>query len=444
MIERLGNRMTDWAQRWVPDPFVFAVALTGVTFGLALLVTDAGLWQAVDGWGKGFWELLAFGMQMCIVLVTGHALASSTPVKRGITWLADRPRTARSAVAMVAAVAAVCGLLNWGLGLIAGALLARETAVRGQARGLQVHYPLLAAAGYVGLLVWHGGFSGSVPLLIATEGHFLEKSIGVIPIRATLFSPLNLTVAVALLVLIPVVSAALHPKDRVKTARDFDVDVEETSEEADEGGSPARRIERSRIVSLVAGALGIAFLVRTVWVSGFHPNLNLVNLAFLSLGLLLHKHPAAYVAAVADGAKACAGIILQFPFYGGIMGVMKYTGLMTAMAAAATHHVGPALYPLVTFLSAGLVNLFVPSGGGQWAVQGPIAVEAARMLHLSLPRTAMAVAFGDEWTNMLQPFWALALLGITRLRAGDIMGYTVIYLVVALPVYLLALAFIPV
>ncbi len=444
MVERLGNRMSDWARKWVPDPFVLAVALTLVTLVLALLVTDATWWQALDGWGKGFWELLAFGMQMCIVLVTGHALASSGPVRRGIAWLAERPGTPRSAVAMVAAAAAVSGLLNWGLGLIVGALLARETAVRGEARGLRLHYPLLAAAGYVGLLVWHGGFSGSVPLLIATKGHFLEASIGVVPIRDTLFSPLNVTVALALLVLIPAVSAALHPRERVRTARDYGVQVEEPEAEANQDGSPARRIERHRAVSLAAGALGAAYLGRTVWMNGFHPDLNLVNLAFLSLGLLLHEHPAAYVAAVADGARACAGIILQFPFYGGIMGVMKYTGLMTAMAAAATHHVGPALYPMVTFLSAGVVNLFVPSGGGQWAVQGPIAVEAARMLHLAIPRTAMAVAFGDEWTNMLQPFWALALLGITRLRAGDIMGYTLIYLVVSLPVYLLALAFVPV
>ncbi len=444
MVERLGNRMTAWAQRWVPDPFVFAIALTLVAFVLSLAATDSTVWQAVDGWGTGFWELLAFAMQMCLVLVTGHALASSGPVKRAIVGLADLPRTPRTAVAMVALVAAASGLLNWGLGLIVGALLARETALRGQARGLRVHYPLLAAAGYAGLLVWHGGLSGTVPLTIATGGHFLEQSIGVVPVRDTLFSPLNIVVAMSLLVLIPSICAALHPRDAIKSAGDFGVAAEIEEDDQQEGNVPARAIERSRVVSFGAGLLGLAYLARTVLENGFHPNLNLVNLVFLSLGLLLHRHPAGYLAAVAEGARSCAGIILQFPFYGGIMGVMKYTGLMTVMATAATRHVGPALYPLVTFLSAGVVNLFVPSGGGQWAVQGPIAVEAARLLDLSIPRTALAVAFGDEWTNMLQPFWALALLGITRLRAGDIMGYTLIFLIVSLPVYLVALVLVPV
>ncbi len=445
MIERFGNRMTAWARRWIPDPFIFAVVLTVVAFGLALGATDSTVWQALDGWGKGFWELLAFGMQMCLVLVTGHALASSGPVKRGIAWLAALPRTGPGAAALVALVAGVSGLLNWGLGLVVGALLARETAVRGDARGLRLHYPLLAAAGYVGLLVWHGGLSGTVPLVIATPGHFLENAIGVIPVSRTLFSPLNVTVALGLLLAIPLVCAGLHPGEGIRTAADFGVFGDEGhAPETLEERSPARRIERSRAVSLGAGLLGLAYLARTIWVDGFHPNLNFVNLAFLSLGLLLHRSPATYLAAVAEGARACAGIILQFPFYGGIMGVMKYTGLMTAMAAAATQHVGPTLYPIVTFLSAGIVNLFVPSGGGQWAVQGPIAVEAARLLHLSIPRTAMAVAFGDEWTNMLQPFWALALLGITRLRAGDIMGYTLVFLLCSLPIYLLALLAVPV
>lgn len=444
MIERLGNRLSAWAQRWVPDPFLFAIGLTVVAFVLAWVITDASFGGVLGAWGKGFWELLTFAMQMCLVLVTGHALATSRPVKRGIGALASIPKHGPAAAALVALTACVSGLLNWGLGIIVGALMAREVALRGQEKGRAFHYPLMAAAGYAGLLIWHGGLSGSAPLLVATKGHFLESKIGLIPITETLFSPLNLIVAAALLVTIPLLAAMLHPKQNIRTVADFGVTrTPQEQPEPSRGSAPALWLERSRSMSILAGLIGAAFLIRKLSIDGFKPDLNLVNLTFLSAGLLLHRSPRSYLSAVSEGARACSGIILQFPFYAGIMGVMKYTGLMKIMAVAASQHVGPALYPAVTFFSAGVVNLFVPSGGGQWAVQGPIAVEAAGILHLSIPKTVLAVAYGDEWTNMLQPFWALALLGITRLRAGHIMGYTVIFLVATLPIFLAALLLIP-
>lgn len=442
MIERIGQRLSAWAERCVPNPFIFAVLLTLLAFALAFAATDASLGEVLGAWGKGFWELLAFGMQMCLVLVTGHALANSRPLKALIAALARVPKTGPAAVTLVAAVAGVGGLLNWGLGLIVGALLAREVALRGLEQGRRFHYPLLAAAGYVAMLVWHGGLSGSAPLLVATKGHFLEAKIGLIDVSRTLYSPLNIVVALTLLTVVSLLAGKLHPRQQIKTAADFGV-VDDEPTPREPAQTVAEKFERGRALSLLAGALGAAFLLREVYLNGFHPDLNLVNLAFLSLGLLLHDSPRSYLGAVEEGARACAGIILQFPFYAGIMGVMKYTGLMQIMATAVSGHVGPTLFPVMTFFSAGIVNIFVPSGGGQWAVQGPIAVEAARLLDVSLPKTVMAVAYGDEWTNMFQPFWALALLGITRLRASDIMGYTVLFLLVTMPIFLLGLLLIP-
>lgn len=426
----------------MPDPFIFAVLLTVLAFFLAWGFTSSGPSEVIGAWGKGFWELLSFAMQMCLVLVTGHAAASSRPVKKLISGLASIPKSGPAAVAMVAIVASIAGLLNWGLGIIIGALLAREVALKGNERGLAFHYPLLAAAGYAGLLIWHGGLSGSAPLIVATKGHFLEDKIGIIGVSQTLYSPLNIIVSILLLTSIPLVALLLHPKKNIKTAQDFGV-VPEQDKDYPRPQTPSEWIERSRVISVVAGLLGIVFLARHVVQNGFKPDLNLVNLAFLSIGLLLHQSPKSYLEAVSEGAKACSGIILQFPFYAGIMGIMKYTGLMKIMAVALAGNVGPALYPVVTFFSAGIVNIFVPSGGGQWAVQGPIAVEVAQQLGVPISKILMAVAYGDEWTNMFQPFWALALLGITRLRAGDIMGYTMLFLVASLPIFVLALLLVP-
>lgn len=442
MIERIGKSLSAFAQKYIPDPFIFAILLTAAAYVSALIFTDSGPGQVVEAWGKGFWELLAFGMQMCLVLVTGHALANSRPIRKAIVVVAGIPKTGAGAAATVTLVACISGLVNWGLALVVGALLAREMAFRGEEKGRRFHYPLLAAGGYAGLLVWHGGLSGSIPLLVATNGHFLEAKIGVVAVEQTLYSPMNIVLTLVLLAVIPLVMALVHPKTDVKTISDFHLRTEESECEVC-AETLAQKFEYSRLVSILPGLFGLIFLVRQTVETGFHPDLNMVNLSFLSLGLICHDNLHTYLRAVTEGAKACAGIILQFPFYAGIMGIMKYTGLMKIMSMAVAGHVGPTLLPVVTFLSAGVVNLFVPSGGGQWAVQGPVAVEATKLLGASMPKTIMAVAYGDEWTNMFQPFWALALLGITKLRASDIMGYTLLMMFVAMPIFVLALLLLP-
>jgi short-chain fatty acids transporter len=205
----------------------------------------------------------------------------------------------------------------------------------------------------------------------------------------------------------------------------------------------ADKIENSWIISTIIGIGGMIYLVYYFATKGFELNLDIVNFAFLFLGILFQRTPINYVRAVSEGAKACAGIIVQFPFYAGIMGMMAKSGLVGVIAGWFVAISGPLTYPVFTFLSAGLVNIFVPSGGGQWAVQGPIMVEAAKVLNLSIPKTIMAVAYGDQWTNMLQPFWALPLLGITRLKAREIVGYTMVVMILTGILICLGVAFLP-
>ena len=452
MVRRIGDYFSRWADKYMPDPFLFAILLTFLTLILGVIFTDNGLFSMLKHWNKGFWTLLTFSMQMCLILVTGYALATTKVVRRAIEALADIPKTGAGAATLVALVAIIAAYINWGLGIIVGALMARQVGLRGYQKKVPMHYPLLGAAGYAGLAVWHGGFSASAPLLVATEGHFLADKIGIIPVNQTLFSPLNIVVAVFLIIGLPFLFRFLSPLESGET-----VTIDKVLPNIDEllgekGGEDSERkrrdtvaskLEHSMIISIVVGLMGLAIVVWYFVTSGFNLNLNIVNFTFMFVGILLHRTPINYVRAITEGTRGCAGIILQFPFYSGIMGMMNYSGLIVVIAGWFVAISNQFTYPLLTFISAGLVNIFVPSGGGQWAVQGPVVVEAAKTLGVSYPKTIMALAYGDQWTNLFQPFWALALLGLTGLKARQIMGYCMAVMFIGFVFFLLALLFLP-
>ena len=448
MIRSMGAAFDRWARKWMPDPMLFAIILTFLTYLLGLIFTKSGPFEMIKYWYDGFWTLLSFGMQMCLILVTGHALATSPIMRRTIEKLAEIPKHQAGAVFLVGLTAAIASWINWGLGIIIGALMAREVARSGNQRNIPMHYPLLGAAGYAGFLTWHGGLSASAPLLVATKGHFLEAQIGIIPSSQTLFSPMNIVISIVLILLIPIVCMLMAPtgEKAIVTIVDVDPDLVKKDEPKVlkmEEMVIADKIENSRIISWVIGLAGLVYVVYYFGTKGFSLDLNIVNFTFLFVGILLQGRPINYIRAVSEGAKACAGIIIQFPFYAGIMGMMKFSGLVAVIAGWFVAISNDVTYPIFAFLSAGLVNLFVPSGGGQWAVQGPIMVQASQTLNFSIDKTIMAVAYGDEWTNMLQPFWALALLGITRLKAREIVGYTMVVLVASAIVFILGLLLLP-
>jgi short-chain fatty acids transporter len=449
MIRAMGGAFDRVARKWMPDPMLFAILLTFFTYLLGLVLTPSGPFEMIQHWYKGFWELLSFAMQMCLILVTGHALATSPVIRRGIEHLAGIPKKQAGAVFLVGLTAAVAAWINWGLGIIIGALMAREVGRSAELRGIPVHYPLLGAAGYAGFLTWHGGLSASAPLLVATENHFLVKEIGIIPSSMTLFSPMNIVISIALILLIPIVCMLMAPRKESEIERITDVNPDLVKKEevvtmAPEKMVIADRLENSKIISGIIGAAGMIYVIWFFATEGFKLDLNIVNFTFLFLGIIFQRTPINYIRAASEGARACAGIIVQFPLYAGIMGMMRYSGLVAIMAGWFVAISNDITYPLFTFLSAGLVNLFVPSGGGQWAVQGPIMVTAAKAMNFDINKTIMAVAYGDQWTNMLQPFWALALLGITKLKAREIVGYTMVVMVVSGFVFLLGLLLLPV
>ncbi|QMT18085.1 short-chain fatty acid transporter [Planococcus maritimus] len=425
-ITRFSNNLME---RYLPDPFLFVIILTVVVFGLGLGLTDSSPVQMVAFWGEGFWALLAFSMQMVLVLVTGFVLASSPIFKKGLGKLASFAKSPGSAILWVTIVSLAASWINWGFGLVIGALFAKELAKRVE----NVDYRLLIASAYSGFLIWHAGFSGSIPLSIATEGHPFVDAIGIIPTSETIFSSYNLIIVAALLIIVPLLNRMMMPKKEETVTVDPAVLVDPPVEDVPSKGNmtPAERLENSWILSMVIGALGIAFIIYYFVNNGFALTLDLVNFMFLFLGILFHGTPRKYLSAVQEAVKGAGAIIVQFPFYAGIMGMMTASGLAAVISEAFVSISTADTFPLFAFLSAGLVNFFVPSGGGQWAVQAPIMLEAAEMLGSEPAKVAMAVAWGDAWTNMIQPFWALPALAIAGLKAKDIMGFCVIVLVVS-------------
>jgi len=433
-VIRLGVFFARVARATTPDPFVLAIVLTLVTFALAYFVEGVGPVAIIESWqgDSGFFGLLAFTMQMVLILVTGHALARAPLIARGLEALANVPRSGAQAAALVAIVAMATALLNWGLGLITGAILAREVGRSGYRRGIPVHYPIVAAAGYSGLLVWHGGLSGTAPLMMTTAdnvqrflGADLGRQVEPLTFGTTVFGPLNLLVTGGLLVIVPTLYALLVPK-KIPDEASFERFEGEAPREEPAGG--ARVIDRLESSPLLMLAIAVPLVV-AVWTVLKDTGLgrldpNALNLIFLTAGLLLHGNVRNYLTAVEEGVRGTAGIVIQFPFYAGIMGVMRGTGLAATLAALMTSAQSTSAFYGLTLTSAALVNLFVPSGGGQWAVQGPIVVTAGEALGADLATAVMAVAYGDQLTNMLQPFWALPLLAITRVQAKDIIGYT--------------------
>jgi len=423
LIQRISAFFTQVVHRVLPDPLIFAILLTGATFALALGLTPKAPADLVMLWGSGFWNLLAFSMQMAMILVTGHALASSGPVKRMLVALASSARTPGQGVMLVAFVGAVACAINWGFGLVLGAMLAREVARR--VKGTD--YRLLVASAYMGFLTWHGGLSGSVPLVAATEGNPMEKTVGLIPVSHTIFTGYNAFITIGLIILLPILARLMMPKpeDVVTVDPALLQDPPSVERKLSPDATFAERMEESRALAVLVAALCAVFLVIRFINKGFVLDIDTVNLVFLAAGIVLHKTPMAYARAVAAAAKGASGIMIQFPFYAGIQALMDHSGLAGVITKWFVDIANVHTFPLLAFLSSALINFAVPSGGGHWVVQGPFVMPAAQALGADLGKSAMAIAYGEAWTNMAQPFWALPALAIAGLGVRDIMGYCV-------------------
>lgn len=426
-ITQLSVRMVE---RYLPDPYIFVLLLTLIAALAAVFVEQQSPMAVITMWGDGFWGLLTFTMQMLLVLVAGYMLASSPVIRKLLSSIASIAKSPSGAIILVTYIALVADWINWGFGLVVSALFAKELAKR-----VRVDYRLLVASAYSAFVVWHAGLAGSVSLTIATDGHFHEDKIGVISTSDTIFSSFNLLLVLAMFIVVPLVNRLMMPREDESVYIDPDIlkaeeELAKAEQENNKIERPADRLETSKILSLLIGFGGLAYLFNYFLIQGGGLNLNVVNFTFITLAIVFHGNARSLLTALQEAIKGGAGIVIQFPFYAGIMAIMIDSGLAASISDWLISFATEKTLAFWTFISAGIVNMFVPSGGGQWAVQSPVVIASAEALGVDIPRVAMAVAWGDAWTNLLQPFWALPVLAIAGLKAKDIMGYCLIQLVV--------------
>ena len=413
----------------MPDPYVFAVILTLLTATLAaFLAPQHALGDILGAWYKGVFDIFQFALQMILILVTGFALAQSTPVRRALSWVASLATTTRRAVVLTFLISAIACWLNWGFGLVVAGLLAREIAKR-----LRIDFGWLVAAAYCGFIVWASGLSSSIALAQATPGsklNIVQALTGtVLPLSQTIFTAFNLVPVIVLVIALPFFFILLEPRGEDMIAADPALFAEPVAP-APQTATLASRLEHAWILNLAVVALG-------GWYFASHLSLdiNSVIWIFFLLGLLLHWTPVAYVRAINDAARITGPLLIQYPLYGGIMGMMTGTGLAGVIASWFVAFSTAATLPFWSFIASIAISLFVPSGGGHWAVQGPFVVPAAQHLGASQAASAMAVAIGEEVANMIQPFWCLPILAIAGIGLRRVMAFTAMTFFIALVVF---------
>lgn len=429
LFRKITDGLVNFMQKYLPSSFVLAIALAVVVFIVGILLTDTTPLEMVGFAGKGTFELLAFTMQMVLILVTGHALANSPIVLKLLRGLARIPKNRVSAVAFTAFASYLATYLHWGFGLVAGALLAKEIATINY--GKKIHYPILVAAAYSGNLA--RGPSSSIFLGPTSAGHAAESITGIIPLSDTLLMPENIIMTIVLLIAIPVVYYFMTPSAEdsleidasiLENDRLEGVATEKFHEESKASATFADKMDNSKILLyLFTAILFIYTLIYFLEIGFLGLDINTIILIFLVLGLFAHGTPNRYAKALKSATATADSMILQFPIYAAIMVMLRDTGMASSISDFFIEVSTATTLPLYTFFSSSLINLFIPSGGGLWAIQGPIALEAAVKLNASVEATMVGLAWGDTWSSQIQPFWALPLLAIAGLDVKDIMGY---------------------
>jgi len=425
-----------YVERLMPDPYLFAVILTLIVVGLIfVLVPGAGAGGIVDSWYQGVWgtnNIFTFAMQMVLILVSGYTLAEAPIVKRGLGWLASKPRNQVQGALLCFGVAAVASVVNWGLGLVVGALLARQVA----ARLHKVSFGYMVAAGYMGFMVWTNGLSSSIALANTDPKSKLNVIYSLthqtVPLKFTIFQPYSYLTILATIIVIGLAIWRMAPTTVEETdPAVFAADV--ASPTAARIGRPsfAERLENLWILNVILFLACAAFFVR----SGFALNIASMVMLFTALAALLHGTPIRFIRSFTSAAKTSGPLLLQYPLYGGIVGLLGYAPtdsvrpLQAVIAASIVSGATVYTLPFLNYVASVVITLFVPSGGGHWAVQGPVAVSTAMQLGQTSPaylgKISMSVAIGEAVANMIQPFWLLPVLAIAKLNVRQVMGYTV-------------------
>lgn len=428
LLQSLTSFFTKLVQKYLPDTYVLAIALTIITLLLGVIIEGQSPIDMMVYWGESFFDFLSFAMQLALVLVCGIVIANVPFLKKSMNRIAQLASTPMQGYVLTFLVSFILYYLNWGIGIALSAFFAK--AVYQHIK--KIDFPFLIACSYTAFhIVYPISLASSIPLIIATPGHVMESEIGILSTSQTIFDPANLIIGLAIFLTSLILIKFIAPKEDQMIMPDISTQevIQEsaiTVEEPPNQASFGEKMDNSFILSGLIGLCGIGFLVYH-FINGGSLNLNIVILALLTLGILLHRKPINIVRSFNNAGNVVPPIMLQFPIYAGIMGMLVHSGLSTTFAQLFVAISNMDTYPLLTYWSAGFLNIFIPSGGGQWAVQAPIQIAAAKELGVSHTVTAMAIAWGDSWTNLIQPFWAIPILTLVGLKIKHIMGYCVIF-----------------
>ena len=439
-FNNLSKPFVKLVENFYPDAFIFVIVLSVLTFLLAVFNTDSSIIETFEAWGTGLPKLFTFTAQICIIMITAHALAHTQPVENILSKIGSYPASQIQAYALVTFISGLASLFAWSFGLIVGGIVSKFVAIGCAKKRIKIHYPLLVASAYSGYVIWHMGYSSSAALFVSSADHSLIDKIGIIPVTDTIFNPFNITIAIFTLLIITIINPLMRPNNDSEI-KEIDSNVFRFNDKSDSNNiknnirSPAQIIENNRFISFFLAISLLLFIGLIFYKKGFSLDLNIVSWSFLGIGLLLSNSPIHYVKLVNRASITVGPIILQYPFYAGIMGIMADTGLINVLAEKISSIATADTLGFYSFLSGGLVNMFIPSGGGQWAVQGPVMIEAANYLNVKPYVIVLGVAYGDQWTNMIQPFWTIPLLAIAGLHMRQIMGYTFVIFIITGVIY---------
>ncbi len=440
-IARLGATLADFSEKWFPDAYVFAAIAVLIVTVAALAMGRTPTQVSVD-FGKSFWNLIPFTMQMAFVVIGGYIVAVAPPVRRAIDVLARFPTTPKMAVSYVAFMAMLASLLSWGFSMIFAGILMREISKRVAG----VDYRAMGAAGYLGLgSIWALGLSSSAALLMATKGSIppqLLKISGVIPLEQTLFTWQNLVLIVVLFVLsVWICYVSTPPAEHARTAEMAGIVYKDSQEDIGTPQTPGEKLEFSPLLTLVIVALGLIYLYDVFTTKGGLAalDLNTYNFMFLIVGMLLHWRPRSFLRAAAKAVPMTGGVLLQFPLYAGIFGVLMGSGLNEVLARFFVSISTRDTLPLVGGIYSAILGLFLPSGGGKWVVEAPYLLDAANQLQVNLAWMVQVYNAAEALPNFINPFWMLPLMGLIGVKARDLAGYSTLQLLFHAPVVLLLL-----
>lgn len=425
----------------MPDAIVFAMILTLITFIAGITLTKSGPLDMIKYWGTGFWGFLAFSMQMTVIITTGYIVASAPLAKRFLVKICEIPKNAVQGVLFIAIASALLGWISWGLGLVAGAILARTVAQNLK----KVDFKLYVAVAYTGAITTGlFGISGSEFLMVNTPGYFLEKQLGLIPLSKTVFEPsLLIAEILGLIIIVPILAALIHPDPKDTPSMDKEILDAFAAQDAESAAKVlnkknmtfAEKMDNSPIMNLIIGIGGLIYIVYWFSTKGFDLNLNIMNFILLMVGIILHMTPRNLLTAAEEGVKSAFGVVIQFPFYAGIQGMMGDSGLVALIANFFASISTQTTYPFWTYISMAIVNFFIPSSGGIFMVAGQPLGQAALNLGVDPHKFVIAFTAGETISNIIQPFWAIPLLGIARLKMKDIMGYCIVFFVVLTAIF---------